>query len=366
MLNGTNTSKESEETKTGNDATSYAIVPYIGQPSARSTTLESESDSSFFAKFQYGFTFYTVSVLPRILPILRNNRPWWSTIIPGLKLGAIPIADWEHGSLLLEESFLESRKLGLVVSCCGDFELKGNGLLALTPVSPHFWVEKDVTHLQVKMRDFGGDVPLEQIRIAVEQMHQCIHNGKTAYVHCKAGRGRSVVMVICYLMQFLDYTPEEAIAFVREKRPEISLSKAQYHFIEQYRAEYRSDLTPLYSKTSEQEMMLRPVNISPSFVSTPSWLASTLWYIVTLFNRNTVDQHCRTLETYLLQDFSALLRNLNAGQIRTLHASLTGQRPYTQDLVWYYPIYAAGQAARNNNVPQVEELTLELDKKLKL
>lgn len=366
MLNGTNISKDAEETKPNDDTNPYAIVPYVAQPSIAPTILDAEADASFFAKFQYGFTFYAVSVLPRMLPILKNNRPWWSNIIPGLKLGAIPIADWEHGSLLLEESFLENRKLGLIVSCCGDFELKGNGLITLTPVSPHFWVEKNVTHLQVKMRDFGGDVPLDQIRIAVEQMHQYIQSGKTAYVHCKAGRGRSVVMVICYLMQFLDYTPDEAIAFVREKRPEISLSKAQYDFIEQYRAEYRSDLTPLYSKATQQDMMLRPLHTSPSFVNAPSWLASTLWYIVTLFNRKTIDQHCRTLETYLIQDFSALLRNLNAGQIRTLHASLTGQRPYTQDLVWYYPIYAAGQAARNNNAPQIEELTLELDKKLKL
>lgn len=376
MLSGTSPAHDAQKAENEDsrtpleiaEANPYAIIPYTGQQSVQrempSITLD--PDASFFAKFQYGFTFYAVSVIPRMLPILKNNRPWWSNIIPGLKLGAIPIEDWDHGFILLRESLAENRKLGLIVSCCGDFELKGNGLIALTPVSPRFWMEKDVTHLQVKMRDFGGDVPLEQIRIAVEQMHQCISNGKTAYVHCKAGRGRSVVMVICYLMQFLDYTPDEAIAFVRERRPEISLSKAQYDFIEQYRAEYRSDLAPLYSEASQQELMLRPLHTPPSFVSTPSWIASTLWYIVTTFRRSTIGDHCRTLETYLIQDFAPVLRNLNAGQMRTLHAGLTGETPYTQDLIFYYPIYAAAQTARSNNVAQIEELSSELEKKLKL
>lgn len=47
--------------------------------------------------------------------------------------------------------------------------------------------------------------------------------GESVYVHCKAGRGRSTVVVLCYLVLFRGMTPQEADAAVRAARPCISL-----------------------------------------------------------------------------------------------------------------------------------------------
>ena len=44
--------------------------------------------------------------------------------------------------------------------------------------------------------------------------------GKT-YVHCKAGRGRSTTLVLCYLIKYCGQVPEQAYMFVREKRPQV-------------------------------------------------------------------------------------------------------------------------------------------------
>ncbi|KAH0855139.1 hypothetical protein HID58_020461 [Brassica napus] len=48
----------------------------------------------------------------------------------------------------------------------------------------------------------------------------------TTYVHCKAGRGRSTTVVICYLVQHKHMTPEEAYAYVKSIRPRVKLATA--------------------------------------------------------------------------------------------------------------------------------------------
>jgi len=80
--------------------------------------------------------------------------------------------------------------------------------------------------------------------------------GKTTYVHCKAGRGRSTTIVICYLVciainprktfwaetlfllfsdhtfstqvQHKNMTPEAAYSYVRSIRPRVLLAAAQW------------------------------------------------------------------------------------------------------------------------------------------
>lgn len=48
------------------------------------------------------------------------------------------------------------------------------------------------------------------------------------YVHCKAGRGRSTTLVICYLIRQMRMSPEDAYAFVRTKRPQVGLAEGQW------------------------------------------------------------------------------------------------------------------------------------------
>ena len=52
--------------------------------------------------------------------------------------------------------------------------------------------------------------------------------GELTYVHCKAGRGRSTTLVICYLIRQMRMSPEEAYAFVRTKRPQVCLAEGQW------------------------------------------------------------------------------------------------------------------------------------------
>ena len=46
-------------------------------------------------------------------------------------------------------------------------------------------------------------------------------------MHCKAGRGRSTTVVLCYLIKHKGMAPLEALAMVRGKRPQIHLAQAR-------------------------------------------------------------------------------------------------------------------------------------------
>ena len=53
-------------------------------------------------------------------------------------------------------------------------------------------------------------------------------------MHCKAGRTRSATLVGCYLMEEYGHTPEEAVAFMAEKRPHIWLHEKQWQALREY------------------------------------------------------------------------------------------------------------------------------------
>ncbi len=58
--------------------------------------------------------------------------------------------------------------------------------------------------------------------------------GPSVYVHCKAGRTRSATLVGCYLMQRHGWTPEDAVAFMAERRPHILLHNKQWEALREY------------------------------------------------------------------------------------------------------------------------------------
>ncbi|KAJ6695977.1 DUAL SPECIFICITY PROTEIN PHOSPHATASE DSP8-RELATED [Salix koriyanagi] len=60
------------------------------------------------------------------------------------------------------------------------------------------------------------------------------HQDKTTYVHCKAGRGRSTTIVICYLVHHMQMTPDAAYNYVRSIRPRVLLASAQWQAVQEY------------------------------------------------------------------------------------------------------------------------------------
>ncbi len=55
-----------------------------------------------------------------------------------------------------------------------------------------------------------------------------VAQGNKVYVHCKAGRGRSTTLLLCYLIKEHNMTVEDAWAMVLEKRPQVCLATGQW------------------------------------------------------------------------------------------------------------------------------------------
>ena len=71
-----------------------------------------------------------------------------------------------------------------------------------------------IDHLVIPTRDYCFAPSLRDISHAVDFIHENTVSGRTTYVHCKVGRGRSTTIVICYLVGAV---PEEGEIEQNEK-----------------------------------------------------------------------------------------------------------------------------------------------------
>ena len=80
-----------------------------------------------------------------------------------------------------------------------------------------YYLKTLVTHYP--LHDSGKTKP-EQLREVVKIIHEMIQTGKMSiFVHCVAGRSRSVVVVALYLYRYKYFsTLRKALDFVRDKR----------------------------------------------------------------------------------------------------------------------------------------------------
>lgn len=82
--------------------------------------------------------------------------------------------------------------------------------------------------------------PPEEFTIvsAVDALEEHISPGERKskiYVHCKAGKGRSAIVVICHLMKINNWSCEYAIDYVKQQRDTISLNTTQTDAIYKYK-----------------------------------------------------------------------------------------------------------------------------------
>jgi predicted protein tyrosine phosphatase len=75
------------------------------------------------------------------------------------------------------------------------------------------------THVWKPIRDAAPAPSIDWLREQVEFVDSQRRAGNTVYIHCFAGISRSGMVVIAYLMLKNHWTVNEALAFVRSKRP---------------------------------------------------------------------------------------------------------------------------------------------------
>ncbi|XP_076958549.1 phosphatidylglycerophosphate phosphatase PTPMT2-like [Bidens hawaiensis] len=142
---------------------------------------------------------------------------WWDQIEEFLLLGAVPFPS--------DVKRLKDLGVGGVVTLNEPYE-------TLVPTS--LYRDHDIDHLVLPTRDYLFAPSLDDISEAVNFIHGKTLLKRSTYVHCKAGRGRSTTIVICYLIQHRHMHPDAAYAYVRSIRPRVLLASAQRQAVEEY------------------------------------------------------------------------------------------------------------------------------------
>ncbi|KAM3287536.1 phosphatidylglycerophosphate phosphatase PTPMT2-like isoform X2 [Capsicum chacoense] len=154
---------------------------------------------------------------------IQSEFRWWDRVDEFVLLGAVPFpADVPR---------LKALGVAGVVTLNEPYE---------SLVSTSLYLDHGINHLVIPTRDYLFAPSDGDIDRAIEFIHGNAFCGKTTYVHCKAGRGRSTTIVICYLVKHKDMTPEAAYDYVRSIRPRVLLASSQWQAIQEYYARVKN------------------------------------------------------------------------------------------------------------------------------
>ncbi|CAK9184900.1 unnamed protein product, partial [Ilex paraguariensis] len=102
----------------------------------------------------------------------------------------------------------------------------------LVPTSLYY--AHGIDHLVIPTRDYLFAPSCVDINRAIHFIHENASCGKTTYVHCKAGRGRSTTIVLCYLVEYKHMTPAAALEYVLSRRPRVLLASSQWKAVQEF------------------------------------------------------------------------------------------------------------------------------------
>ncbi|XP_055812213.1 phosphatidylglycerophosphate phosphatase PTPMT2-like [Solanum dulcamara] len=142
---------------------------------------------------------------------------WWDWIDEFVLLGVVPF----------QSDVKRLKELGVsgVVTLNEPYE-------TLVPTS--LYEAHGIRHLVLPTRDYLFAPSLNNICQAVEFIHENATNGQSTYVHCKAGRGRSTTIVLCYLVKYKKMTPNDAYNHVKSIRPRVLLASTQRQAVQDF------------------------------------------------------------------------------------------------------------------------------------
>ncbi|TVU31671.1 hypothetical protein EJB05_23369 [Eragrostis curvula] len=142
---------------------------------------------------------------------------WWDQVDEHVLLGAVPFPS----------DVLRLKELGV----CGVVTLN-ESYERLVPKS--LYEAHGIENLVLPTRDYLYAPSIKDLCKAADFIHSYASCGKLIYVHCKAGRGRSTTVVLCYLVQYKQMTPIEAYEHVRLRRPRVLLASAQWQAVQEF------------------------------------------------------------------------------------------------------------------------------------
>ncbi|XP_032521585.2 phosphatidylglycerophosphatase and protein-tyrosine phosphatase 1 [Danaus plexippus] len=175
-------------------------------------------------------TFYP-TLLYNVLMEKVTSRRWYDRMDDTVILGALPFQG-------MTKQLIEDENIKGVVSMNETYELK------IFSNDGEKWREHGVEFLQLATTDIfeapDQDKLIEGVRFInrfLPQSSQSLSTSDertrgTVYVHCKAGRTRSATLVGCYLMMRNGWSPNEAVDYMKSRRPHILLHTKQWQALD--------------------------------------------------------------------------------------------------------------------------------------
>lgn len=145
--------------------------------------------------------FYPSRLYNHVLDRLVPGRSYWDEVDDVVVLGSMP----------LPRHVDELHALGVrgVINMCDEYA----GPEAL-------YRRAGIRQLHLPTIDFVAP-SLEDVRAGVAFLREHERRGERVYVHCKAGRGRSATVVLCWLMERRGLAAREAQRLLNQRRRQV-------------------------------------------------------------------------------------------------------------------------------------------------
>ena len=137
-----------------------------------------------------------------LLGRLLNVREWWSRIDDTLYLGALPFPS--------DVPRLAGLGVKGVINTCEEYR---------GPVRAYR--SHSIDQLRIPVVDYCSPTR-EQLQESLHYIERHRAQGSMVYVHCKAGRGRSATVALCWLVKSQGMTPSDAMKELIKRRRHVS------------------------------------------------------------------------------------------------------------------------------------------------
>ncbi len=175
------------------------------------------------------------------------SQHWWNPVIQASNgaifyLGALPITKKVFGKIVRNDAD-EIAKLGVkaVLSMTDLFENNYEGPY-ISSVVPGEWKKRNIVHMQIETPDFCA-IALDKINEGVEFIHTELSQNHSVYGHCKAGRGRSAMVALGYLIKYHRMKAEQALCYLKKMRPQVHVAGQQWKAVKLYEENIKKGLT---------------------------------------------------------------------------------------------------------------------------
>lgn len=163
------------------------------------------------------FFFYPTLILNILLCKVFGLRNWYDRIDEYVILGALPC----------KHDIPRLKKMGVraVLNVCEEYSGPEEAYAAA-----------GIEQVRLPTIDYTSP-SLSTVRQGVCFIEKCVSSGDLVYVHCKAGRGRSATIVLCWLIKAKRIKPNEAMNFLLERRPHVNKKLDKRKVVREFLAE---------------------------------------------------------------------------------------------------------------------------------